>query len=157
MVKVDLKGLGANTVSLVKKAIDMKEKAKKDKEPYNQVWVVFDKDDFSLDSFNKAFEIAEKDNIKVAYSNQSFELWYVLHFNFHQAALHREVYCKKLCELMNQKYDKTDKLMYKNLLDKQNTAIKNAKKLLQDKGYKNDPSTTVYKLVEELNKHIKNK
>jgi RloB-like protein len=42
-------GLGFNTVSLVESAIDIANKGK-----YDQVWCVFDKDDFSFENFNNA-------------------------------------------------------------------------------------------------------
>lgn len=61
-------GEGFNTVSLVNRAIQLsKEK------PYEQVWCVFDKDDFSNNDFNSAIQIAEAENFGVAYSNQAFE------------------------------------------------------------------------------------
>jgi hypothetical protein len=47
--------------------------------------------------------------------------------------------------------------MYDLICNKENTAIKNAKRLLNsysnDNPERNNPSTTVYKLVEELNKY----
>jgi hypothetical protein len=48
--------------------------------------------------------------------------------------------------------------MYEKLQDKQTIAIRNAEKLIQTykppNPAKDNPSTTVYLLVEELNKHI---
>lgn len=50
--------------------------------------------------------------------------------------------------------------MYKELLDKQEAALKNAARLIKfynpvDPG-RNNPSTTVHQLVEELNKYAPN-
>lgn len=49
------------------------------------VWLVFDKDDASLNQtrinrFDRAFEIAKENNFKIAWSNEVFELWLLLHF-----------------------------------------------------------------------------
>ena len=89
-------GNGNNTVSLVNLAITLKEKG-----TYEEVWCVFDKDDFSADDFNSAIQTATVNNLKVAYSNQSFEYWLILHFEDHQGgAMHRDEYDKTLNEYL---------------------------------------------------------
>ena len=72
---VQVEGLGINTMSLVHETINLREQG-----DYDQVWCVFDKDDFPDKNFNAAIALAKRNRIRVAYSNQSFELWYVLHF-----------------------------------------------------------------------------
>lgn len=74
-------GNGSNTVSLVQEAIKLMEK-----ESYEQVWCVFDKDTFPAENFNNAILMAEARGINVAYSNQAFEYWLILHFEDHQGA-----------------------------------------------------------------------
>lgn len=159
VIDLDIKGIGANTESLVKEAIKIKNEAKNYGYTYDQVWCVFDKDDFSDKSFNYAIKLAEKNKIKVAYSNESFELWYLLHFCYVDIPLHRNDYIKKLSKFLTEKYRKNDNLMYNKLIKKQPDAIRNAKKLLStyinDNPSKNNPSTTVHNLVESLNKFIK--
>lgn len=78
--KVKPVGVGYNTISLVNRAIYLSEQ-----DTYDQVWCVFDKDDFNENDFNKAIQIAQTNNFGVAYSNQSFEYWFILHFDDHQA------------------------------------------------------------------------
>jgi hypothetical protein len=129
IIEVDIKGLGANTDSLVKKAIELKNSAIKSRSPYVQVWCVFDRDSFSPQNFNNAFALAEQNQIRIAYSNEAFELWYLLHFNYHDAGIAREQYVEKLDRLLEEKYLKNSELMYKKLLDKQESAIRNAKRL----------------------------
>ena len=51
---------------------------------YDQIWCVFDKDDFSDNDFNYAIHLANKLNFYTAYSNQAFEYWLILHFDDHQ-------------------------------------------------------------------------
>ncbi len=88
-------GEGYNTLSLVKEAKRLSEKKKGEK--YDQVWCVFDKDDFPANNFNQAIALSEKLGFKVAYSNQAFEYWLILHFEAHQGgAMHRDSYCAKL-------------------------------------------------------------
>lgn len=156
--KVRVEGCGANTLSLVKKAIDIRKKSKAHDEIFDQVWCVFDRDNFPPQNFNAAFDLAVKENIKIAYSNEAFELWYLLHFHYYDSAISRNENKMKLTQLLNHPYKKNSQSMHKELLDKQNAAVKNAEKLIKtynppDPGNDN-PSTTVHKLVLELNKHL---
>jgi hypothetical protein len=81
-------GEGFNTISLVRRA----EFLAKQKQ-YDEVWCVFDKDDFPSEDFNEAIHVALSKGFHVAYSNQSFEYWILLHFSDHQGgALHRNDY-----------------------------------------------------------------
>lgn len=67
------------------------------RDTYEKVWCVFDKDDFSAQDFNNAITVAEGLNFGVAYSNQSFEYWLILHFDDHQGGgMHRRDYHGKM-------------------------------------------------------------
>lgn len=149
--KIKIVPTGENTINIVYCA----EKENK-KNKYDQVWCVFDKDDYG-EKFSEAIEKAKNLNFKVAYSNECFELWFVLHFIYLQSAMSRNDYNKKLKIFLNENYKKNDKKIYDKLLKNQNVAIENAKKLLN---YFKDfrpidanPSTKVVYLVEELNKY----
>lgn len=147
-IKVD--GLGCNTFKIIEEGI-------KHRKDYSQVWCVFDRDSFTAQCFNKAFQMIKRyPNIHIAYSNESFELWYLLHFNYYDTAMSRKQYEKNLTELLGYKYRKNADNMYEILKENQPKAIRNAKKLLKtypiNNPEKNNPSTTVFKLVEELNK-----
>lgn len=135
---------------LVKKAYQINKKRKR-----QEVWCIFDKDDCPDKNFNKAIRLAKKYNIEVAYTNEAFELWYLLHFDFHQSALSRKQYEKKLSEKLKEKYRKNDTTIYSKVLRHQNVAIENAEKLLKTYSNrnpaKNNPSTTVHFLVKKLN------
>lgn len=103
-VKVSCFGEGYNTLSLVKRAIDLRNKAKDADKPYDEVWCVFDRDPprtngggHSPQNFNEAIALAEKEGIRVAYSIQAFEYWLILHFNDHQGGtMDRNDYDKML-------------------------------------------------------------
>lgn len=152
-------GCGDNTDSLVKRAIRMKEKAIKDQEPYDKVWCVFDRDSCPAQNFNNAFILASNENIEIAYTNESFELWFLLHFNYYNTALSRDCYEEMLSEQLKFKYKKNDPRIYYILKPLQPTAIRNAEKLLDNYSSLNperdNPSTKVHELVIELNKFLK--
>lgn len=82
----DVVGIGANTTSLIRKAIKLRNNSNT---TYDEVWCVFDRDSFPVQNFNNALSLATKNNIKVAYSNEAFEIWYLLHFNYHDSATSR--------------------------------------------------------------------
>lgn len=160
VIKVDIEGEGRNTVSLVKKTIEIRDKSVK---TYDRVWAVFDKDSF--EDFNDAIQLAKENNIQSAWSNESFELWYCLHLNYLNTGVPRSQYIdileKEIQKRTNNKeyrYMKNDPNMYSLLkgIGSEDQAIKNAKKLEAafdgDSNFENhNPCTMVYKLVEELN------
>ena len=149
---IDVKGVGENPSRLVQSAIKLKEDAD---EEYDQVWCVFDRDDWPPQDFNNAIYKAESHNLKVAYSNEAFELWYVLHFEFLNTGIPRDDYIKKMARLLGKKYQKNSDTIYDELQNRQETAIRNAEKLLASYNPSNpgqdNPSTTVHLLVKELN------
>ncbi len=150
-------GEGYNTLSLVERAEELLQEHGSD-EYTDQVWCVFDKDDFPAEDFNNAIEKAKNYGFHVAYSNQAFELWYLLHFGYYDAALHRDQYITKLTDKLGKKYEKNSAGMYETLLDMQPQAIRHAQRLygMHTSSPANDnPSTTVFLLVEELNKYLK--
>jgi len=57
-VQVAVRGEGKNTLSLVEAAIKHATRAVKDDVPYDEVWVVYDHDDFGADHFNRAADDA---------------------------------------------------------------------------------------------------
>ena len=163
--KVVVIGKDMNTISLIKETeIQVQKqiseyKKKYEKEPKEtSVWCVFDKDGFSASDFGNAINKAKAKDYKVAYSNEAFELWFLLHFHYYDMALGRDDYIVKLTELLKQKYQKNDPSMYEILLSRQKEAIKNAKNLLSKyipvNPSNDNPSTTVFELVEYLNQFI---
>ena len=168
--KVKSVGEGYNTVSLVNRAFELAQQGK-----YDQVWCVFDKDDFKDDDFNSAIQIAKANNFGVAYSNQSFEYWLILHFNDHQGGgMHRDSYNDIINELLkpfNIRYDgNRSKLIdeyFFELLDgidgktsrkRVELAIDRAERNFNHFDHinpaKEESSTTVFRLVRELLKYV---
>ncbi|MFZ2967865.1 MAG: RloB family protein [Sulfuricurvum sp.] len=144
---------------------------------FDHKWIVIDRDServggggHTAEDFNNALRAAEKLKVNVAYSNDSFELWYLLHFNYRETAILRDILLTQIIEKLkakNQsKFSKLDKdtikqkeytqLIFNEILELQETAIKNAETLLlsyedSHNPEKDNPSTTVHKLVKILN------
>lgn len=163
---IDIHGEGYATGKL----IEITEKIVKDaKIIYQNIWVVFDKDDF--EDFDRAIEDAVNKGYKVAWSNQSFEYWLYLHFHYSDSALHRDAWNEKLDGIFKQYrlgdgiYQKNCEDIYSliNSFDGVNIAIKNAKRRMAsfesgaDKPSEYDPGTMVYKLVQELKVYLDEK
>lgn len=160
---INIEGKGCSTGKLIEETDRLVKEAKI---IYQNVWVVFDKDDFS--DFDEAIKEGKTKGYEIAWSNQSFEYWIYLHFNYSDAALHRNEWNDKLDDLFKQynlgdgKYKKNYKDIYNmlNKLDGVNTAIKNAKRRMdkfdekKSKPSEYEPATTVYKLVEKLKSYL---
>ncbi|MEG4225094.1 RloB family protein [Microcoleus sp. N9_B2] len=161
VIKLDIKGEGKNTKSLVEKAIELKNDTESDET--DRFWCVFDRDKNpknpnDLQNFNSAITLARNNGIDVAYSNDAFELWYLLHFHFYNTGISRQRYQNMLTNKLGHEYKKNSDTIYEELKDKQQDTIKHAKRLLIEYDRPNpesdNPSTTVHLLVEELNSFI---
>lgn len=162
-IKIEIKGTGYNTLSIVEYALNFidRENIKiNNSADSDECWVVFDKDSFDKD-FDSAINKAKANNLGVAYSNECFELWFLLHFSLLSSALSRGLIKGKLNDVLqkkySEKYEKKKENMYSLIKSLEEIAVKNAKQLLKihegEKSYlKKNPSTTVYLLVESLNK-----
>ncbi|MBD2607777.1 RloB domain-containing protein [Scytonema hofmannii FACHB-248] len=153
VAEINVQGRGENPSKLVESAKELNQQ-----DDYDQVWCVFDRNSWTKEDFNNAINNANDQKFKVAYSNEAFELWYVLHFEFLNTGIPRSDYLRKLTSLLGRKYQKNSEMIYDELLEKQSFAIRNAEKLLKQydphNPEKDNPSTTVHLLVQELNKFI---
>ncbi len=158
---IEVKGLGANTTSVVDKAIDLKNKGN-----YDRVWAVFDEDSFSDDKFNGAIIKAEQNDICCAWSNEAFELWYLYHFVNRTTGMNRDEYKKAISDAVNKSpnfkakknyvYAKNDVRNFEIMttFGSMDNAIKFAE--AQSKKYTNkryathNPCTMVFRLVRQL-------
>lgn len=163
-------GEGYNTLSLVNRALELSQQGR-----FEQVWCVFDKDDFNEQDFNNAIEIAKSNNFGIAYSNQAFEYWFILHFNDHQGGgMHRNDYNDRINSLLKPykvKYDGNGSKIVEEdffeLLDGFDEKTKNKrvelaiaraernhKQFDQTNPARAESSTTVFLLVQELLKYL---
>jgi hypothetical protein len=168
--KVKSVGEGYNTISLVNRALALSQQGN-----YDQVWCVFDKDDFNDNDFNSAIQIAVANNFGVAYSNQSFEYWLILHFNDHQGGgMHRDSYNDKINEhlkpfkvtydgngtklIEEDFFELLDEIDDKTSRKRAELAIDRAERIYnhfdQTNPAREESSTTVLRLVRELLKFV---
>ncbi|MDD5956598.1 MAG: RloB family protein [Lachnospiraceae bacterium] len=164
MPEIDIRGEGMATERLIE-AADIY--VSQGKVMYQNVWLVFDKDDFP--DFDEAIEEGHKRGYRVAWSNQSFEYWLFLHFSYSDSDLHRHEWIKKLGELFNayglskNGYSKNMEDLYDKLdsICGVETAIGNAKRRMagfvegRDKPSEYSPGTMVHILVEQLHSYLK--
>jgi len=144
---------------------------------FQHKWIVIDRDvvrvnggGHTKEDFNNAIINAKRLNVEVAYSNDSFELWYLLHFDYIPTPFLRDEINKKLVKKLkekepykfsqlnknNIKQENYTKHIFDELLELQENAIKNARKLLESYSAEHNPesanpSTTVHQLIEILN------
>ncbi|MCK9414814.1 MAG: RloB family protein [Prolixibacteraceae bacterium] len=157
---------GQSKTKLVEKAKDLNKKHACD-----IVWCVFDMDvsrgSDEFQSFDSAILIAQQLKYEVAYSNDAFELWFYLHYHYTDQPSHRTFYYEKLSEFWDINYQEDGKcigfctqlyeILEKDSRASQAEAIKRAEKLhasyQMEAPHKQNPVTTVYKLVQYLNEH----
>lgn len=149
----------------------------KDDNTDREIWCVFDYDihydeaNTQSQDFNSAIAKAISKGLKVAWSNDSFELWFLLHFHnldvkltrneyyeklkkeWHLESFHNEAKTKNFCEGLYELHGGTKSQM-------QLLAIQRAEQIhksyMNKKDYANqNPCTTVYLLVKELNNNLK--
>lgn len=143
-------------------------------EKYDEVWCVFDMDikpDVvgQFEDFDNAIKSALDAGFKCAYSNDAFELWFILHYQYLDQEQNRTFFFEKLREYWKINYVKHGKtiafaktiysILEKDPKASQAKAIVNAKKLYTTQKHKSyhlqNPVTLVYKLVEDLNNHVR--
>jgi hypothetical protein len=164
--QIDIEGTGRNTQSLVDESLRLKNVYElENTRPIDRLWVVFDRDSFSVNDFNGAILRCQntKPEIGCAWSNEAFELWYLLHFHYYNHGMSRNDYQGRIEDNLkpflgdDYRYKKNSTEMY-NLLKEygsQDNAIKNSKRLYANfegrQDYANfNPCTMVWVLVEEL-------
>lgn len=170
-LKVEAVDLGGQSKT---KLVDSTQKIIESSEyEYDEIWCVFDMDfkngaDEYAD-FDNAIEKANTLGYKVAYSNDSFELWFYLHYNKIEAQQLRTFYYEQLSQKFGINYEREGKKyafcqkVYSILLNdeqaSQERAIKNADELYESQKHliyhKQNPVTTVYKLVQTLNENVR--
>lgn len=159
--RIDVKGMGMGTVRLVNEAASIASSAGIN---YQQVWVVFDRDDF--EDFDEAIRLAESYGFEVAWTNQSFEYWLCLHFEYCDSRLDRSQWVDKIDGIFRRRGVRAEGYR-KNLPDlyelmqkgSEDSAIRYAKRRRSEcrgkVASKRDPCTTVDRLVEAVRKLVR--
>jgi hypothetical protein len=165
---VDLKGQAK--LKLVESTIDIV--ATNDDKDL-EVWCVFDMDvkrgDDEFADFDNSISKALQLGYNVAYSNDAFELWFYLHYNLTESHHLRAFYYKELGKRFGINYVKDGKkygfclkiydILKNDNNSSQDKAIERAKLLFKKQEslpyHKQNPTTKVYELVEELNRNLR--
>jgi len=130
---------------------------------YDQYWLVFDKDNTPNENFNRAIREGKKAGFQIAYSNRAFEYWFLLHFTKTKNKMSSSSLDNRLSQYLGFRYrhnQEISKRMFDILLHKQEKAIQNARAIYKSfEPHSNialeESSTTVFQLVEALNKYVK--
>lgn len=139
---------------IVKEAIAKFNKAKREQNPYDKVWLIFDHDNSPLR--REAYDYAKKQAFEIAFSAIAFEKWYLLHFVFTTKAFSSADELIRALKKHYTIYEKAKHNDFANLKDRLQTARENALSLreqrLEEKKHITDcnPWTDVDELVWEL-------
>lgn len=152
-----VKGTGRNTKGLLEYA---RKNVEREFPQAEEVWLMYDKDDFPIDSFDNTQYSAEGRQsgrqYRVAWSNECIELWFLLHFQDLSVNVGREKYKELLKEYCD--YEKNMQNIFAMIRDKTDIAIVRAKRQYESYGdaapSQRCPATRVYSLVEELLKYL---
>ena len=139
-------------VGLVKEAKRKKLKAKRERNPYNEVWMVLDKDYHA--NLDKALNMAKSIGINVALSVICFEYWVLLHFE--KTTKHFRKCDDVISYIKNNHFPEYEKNTnsYLMLRDKIEIAIKNGEWLLKQNQNDIDRGTKIYQLAAYSDVHL---
>jgi len=137
--------------SIALEAQKRKIKAKKERNPYDSIWLFFDNDNWP--QLEEAFRIIESEGFCVAYSSICIEHWFILHFEDCGRAFQN---CKEAFSFLKTlwpNYHKTKIKHYQELHKELNLAIERAKTLRRTKQtnlpvHKRNPLFTIDKLID---------
>ena len=165
-IQLEIHGEGDNTLSLLERA---KSRVRNSGLIYKHVWIVYDTDDFPAERINQTetdcnvlSQANEETIYHAVWSNQCIELWFMLHFNYVDADLHRSEYYPKLSEWLQNigqgEYAKNRRDIYSVLRPYLDTAIRNARKLDERNQGRTPagsaPGTKVYELLALLRPYL---
>lgn len=148
----------SNPSAVVKAALEHKTS-------YDEIWAVFDKDDFT--DFDDAITLALNNEINCAFSNEAIEYWFFLHFENRTGAMSRNTLNNEIEKKLGFAYDKSSDTI-KRTCAKISTKIFNAEERARI-GHErhilisgNKPSgwcscTTIYALTKRLREWSKAK
>lgn len=113
---------------LVEEAKSLKKEAMKEKNPYDDIWVVIDMDGYT--KHPQAFDQARANRINISFSSISFEFWFLLHHTYTTKSFEKAddliKYLKRKQYMVGyEKYDDN----YSKLKDRTEYAISNAEKV----------------------------
>ncbi|WP_249080659.1 RloB family protein [Parasaccharibacter sp. TMW 2.1884] len=144
--------------TLTDMAIKKKKEIMKSKDSFekgDQVWVVFDRDEFPL--YEESIRRCDNNEIGVAFSNPCFEFWLLLHVEqykrFNQPQDRQKTQHAAEEHLLGYKSDRNKSTNFDLLTENVDLAVRRAEQIMQSRekeGYKRgegNPSTSVHHLI----------
>jgi len=162
MVEVKIVGEGAAPITVVDRAIELREERKRlakksiTKAAYEVVYCVIDVEAPKAKSLPRAVNKAKDNKLDVILSNPCFEYWYILHFRKTSKPFNTSRDVKSALRQEHSAYSECDTTIFNVVYPKTSDAIKHSKEVLKEQH--NDaedlsncnPSTHVHKIVEYL-------
>jgi len=159
MVDVEIVGEGAAAITVVDRAIELREERKKiaknslTKAAYEVVYCVIDVEAPKAESLPRAVNKAKDNKLEAILSNPCFEYWYILHFRKTSAPFNTSQDAKSALRQKHSAYSESDTTIFDVVYPKTSDAIKHSKEVLKEQH--NDaedltncnPSTHVHKIV----------
>ena len=155
---IEIKGMGKNTEDLIKytqKYVNYSTKI------YGQVWVVFDKDDYDDEQFDRAIRNCGYNS---CWSNPNFELWLLSHFKCINKYISKDNIFKELDKEFQKynlgNYTKNEPNLFEKITtnNRISEAIKNCEYMENlnndNPPSKRNPMTKVYKILKDLEDYL---
>jgi hypothetical protein len=163
MVEVKIVGEGAAPITVVDRAIELREERKRlakksiTKAAYEVVYCVIDVEaPIPHESLARAIDKAKGNKLDVILSNPCFEYWYILHFRKTSAPFSTSQDVKSALRREHSAYSEGDTTIFNVVYPKTSDAIKRSKEVLEEQHNNAEdlrncnPSTHVHKIVEYL-------
>ena len=111
-IQLDVLGAGNNTLHLFQKA---QQRVRASANGYRHVWIVYDTDEFPAEHVNETARLCkaastEETTYHAIWSNQCIEVWFLLHFQYLQANIHRKEIAEKLTNAKRLDYQNANRL-----------------------------------------------
>ena len=159
--RITVHGTGRNTRGL----LEFAQSAVRSEYPQTQeVWLVYDMDEFPSDHFDntqfKAETLQGPVEYHVAWSNECIEFWFLLHFQDLRADVPRSQYNSLLSGHLGEKYEKAMPDLYDRIHAGEEVAIRRARALYQEHCAAGcppsqcRPATRMFELIERLNEFL---
>lgn len=140
--------------SLAEEARKRKRKAKKERNPYDSVWLFFDHDNWP--QLEAAFKIVDAEGLHIAYSAMCIEHWFILHFENCGRSFQDGGEALRFLKTKWPEYHKTKLKHSEFLKDELDTAIGRAKTLRRNvqtdlPKHQRNPYFTIDQLIDFFN------
>ncbi|GFH39971.1 RloB family protein [Pseudolactococcus insecticola] len=123
-----MKNSGRTWIEKAKLLIENDPSFRRDKA--TEVFVVFDKDEFTSNELKQMFKRAEEENFGIGFSNATFEIWLLAHFEAVTAkVLSKAAITNKLEVHLKNDYIKADSDQLDKMIKNLDLAVKNARSI----------------------------